>query len=126
MDRRAERGRVMAELKRCDLCGAEAKKMMNIDFPYEERWMLFFRKEGLYHYADVCLDCLAEVRRLREKQIEAENVDIEVALQTEPSEQTNAPKDCKGCPYRWGSIECGRCKWYWVEKKRQTESKGEE
>lgn len=73
----------MASLKRCDLCGAEAKELMSIDFPYEERWMLFFRKSGFAHYADVCLDCLEEVRRLREEQREAENVDIVVEREGE-------------------------------------------
>ena len=71
----------MANLKRCDLCGAEAKDLMSIDFPYEERWMLFFRKEGFAHYADICLDCLEEIKRTRQKQIEAENVDIDIAVE---------------------------------------------
>ena len=73
----------MADPKRCDLCGAEAEELMSISFPYEERWMLFFHKSGLAHYADICVDCLEEIRRAREKQIEMENVDIVVEREVE-------------------------------------------
>lgn len=78
----------MAKLKRCDLCGAEADELMSIEFPYEERWMLFFRKKGFYHYADICLDCLEQIKAERQKQIDASKVDFEVAdtPQTERSE----------------------------------------
>lgn len=71
----------MATLKRCDLCGAEAKDLMSIKFPFQERWMSFFHKEGCAHYADICLDCLEEIKRIRQKQIEAENVDIDIAVE---------------------------------------------
>ena len=69
----------MARLKRCDLCGAEADELMSIDFPYEERWMLFFHKRSLAHYADLCLDCLEKIRAERQAQIKANEVDFEVA-----------------------------------------------
>jgi hypothetical protein len=68
----------MAKLKRCDLCGAEADNLMSIEFPLEERWMLFFRKKSLCHYADVCLDCLEKIRAERQAQIKANEVDFEV------------------------------------------------
>jgi len=69
----------MARLKRCDLCGAEADELMSIDFPYEERWMLFFHKRSLAHYADLCLDCLEKIRAERQAQIKANEVDFEIA-----------------------------------------------
>ena len=73
----------MANLKRCDLCGAEAEDLMSIRFPYEERCMLFFHKNGFAHYADICVDCLELIRELREKQREMENVDIVVEREDE-------------------------------------------
>ena len=73
----------MANLKRCDLCGAEAEDLMSISFPYEERWMLFFHKNRFAHYADICVDCLELIRELREKQREMENVDIVVEREGE-------------------------------------------
>ena len=69
----------MAELKRCDLCGAEADELMSIEFPYEERWMIFFRKKSFAHYADICLDCLEKIRAERQAQIKANEVDFEIA-----------------------------------------------
>lgn len=69
----------MAELKRCDLCGAEADELMSIEFPYEEQWMLFFRKRSFAHYADICLDCLEEIRTARQRQIKMSEVEFEVA-----------------------------------------------
>ena len=69
----------MAKLKRCDLCGAEADELMSIEFPYEERWMIFFRKKAFAHYADICLDCLEKIRAERQAQIKANEVDFEIA-----------------------------------------------
>ena len=86
----------MARLKRCDLCGAEADELMSIDFPYEERWMLFFHKRSLAHYADLCLDCLEKIRAERQAQIKANEVDFEIA----DTPQTD--KDKVVCP------NCGR------------------
>ena len=68
----------MADFQRCDLCGAEAKKLMVISFPYEKKWMKFFKQEGYCHYADICLDCLAEIRRARQEKIKASEVVFEV------------------------------------------------
>ena len=93
----------MARLKRCDLCGAEADELMSIDFPYEERWMLFFHKRSLAHYADLCLDCLEKIRAERQAQIKANEVDFEVA-DTPQTEET-----CERCVYVRGSQWCQGC-----------------
>ena len=92
----------MASIKRCDLCGAEADKLMSIAFPYEERWMIFFRKKSLNHYADICLDCLKKIRAERQAQIKANEVDFEIA-DTPQTESQNFSEKVKGSP----QTDCG-------------------
>ena len=89
----------MAKLKRCDLCGAEADNLMSIEFPLEERWMLFFRKKSLCHYADVCLDCLEKIRAERQAQIKANEVDFEVA-DTSQTEKIKTLDYCDICNHK--------------------------
>lgn len=104
----------MARLKRCDLCGAEADELMSIDFPYEERWMLFFHKRSLAHYADLCLDCLEKIRAERQAQIKANEVDFEIAdtPQTDCDDRYAVRTDsgevvAYACPLGCEQTDCG-------------------